>query len=100
MTVLAQHHSRPLDLRCCFCHGLGADEALLLRVVGGCQRCCYSLAATLLQDCLPIEAARIAADHADRIARLFAAAGLVLPVRQAPGSARGTYPDPGLGLLQ
>lgn len=99
MTVLAQHHTRPLDLRCGGCRVLGADEALLLRVVGGCQRCCYSLAATLLQDCLPAAAARAAADHADRVARHFAAAGLVLPVRPA-AAAPGRYPDRGLSLLQ
>lgn len=99
MTVLAQHHTRPLDLGCGGCGTLGADEAMLLRVVGGCQRCCYSLAATMLQDCLPGTAARIAADHADRVARHFAAAGLVLPVRQGP-AAPGACPDRGLSLLQ
>jgi hypothetical protein len=99
MTVLAEHHTRPLDLRCGGCRALGTDEALLLRVIGGCQRCCYSLAASLLQDCLPIAAARAAADHADRVARHFAAAGFVLPVRQVP-TAPGSCPDRGLSLLQ
>jgi hypothetical protein len=83
--IVACGATRLLDMRCCRCPGIGADEEALLRIVAALQGGDALSALDDLADWLPPSALTPALQGAQRFAALTAAAGLRLPL--APPAA-------------
>lgn len=79
MSVIGAHAQRLLEVSCCRCPGLGADEAHMLRLVAALQRAEPLAALDVLSDWLPPGAVAPALRGAQRFATQMAAAGLRLP---------------------
>jgi len=102
MQVIRQATTRIIDVRCVNCPHLSPDEARLLQAFAALQQREPTTAWMALGSWLPPQTASFALGPADGLARLFAAAGWVLPQRawdldtlqheqEAPGEAQG-YP--------
>lgn len=103
--VVAVSPRKQLDLRCLPCPGLGEDEGRLLQAVQALQSGRRGLAQALLAPWMPPAALRLARTALEIVAGAFAAAGLVLPDRQALPAASAARelasicPDRGLALM-
>lgn len=78
---------RSLDIRCCRCRRLGADEARLLQLVASTQAGRTDLTESALADWLLPGAVRAAAVHASIWGHALIAAGLLIPGENRRGSA-------------
>lgn len=93
MGIVARGAIRLLDVRCCRCPGLGADEEALLRITAALQAGEALTALDELAGWLPQAALVPALQGAQRFATLTAAAGLRLP--SAPSPAQPPPADSG-----
>ncbi len=89
MSVLARSAQRSLDVRCCHCPSVSADEEAMLSAVIALQAGDTGDALRLLADWLPATALPEALRHLRRFATIAAAAGLrPLPDTDPSGIAR------------
>ncbi|NKC32112.1 hypothetical protein [Falsiroseomonas selenitidurans] len=84
MSVLARGARRNLDVRCCHCPGVGADEAALVDLLAALQRNDELGALGVLGDWLPGEAIGPALRGARRFAGQLLAIGLAPLALRAP----------------
>ncbi|HEY4250756.1 MAG TPA: hypothetical protein VGM87_06135 [Roseomonas sp.] len=87
MGIVARSAIRLLDVRCCRCPGVGADEEAMLRIIGALQAGEALSAIEDLIDWLPQDALTPALQGAQRFATLTAAAGLRLPFTMSPAQS-------------
>lgn len=80
MSVVASSAQRVLEVRCCRCPTLGADECAMLRLIAALQAGDTLGALDVLPDWLPSGAIAPALRGAQRFAALTATMGLRLPV--------------------
>lgn len=80
---------RPLDVRCCPCPRIGADEEALLRMIGALQAGDRLAALDELCDWLEPEAAARTLPDADAFARAFLAEGLPVAGAAVPAPPAG-----------
>ena len=80
MEIVARHATRPLDVRCPSCPGLGAEEAALLRLVCALQGGAAAAADAIdaLADWLPATLVPVALRPARRFAAAMAHADLAV----------------------
>lgn len=84
MSVVAGQAQRLLEVRCCHCPGVGADEALMLHMIAALQADDMQGAIAVLADWLPQSALAPALCGARRFAAEISAAGLHLRLAALP----------------
>jgi hypothetical protein len=101
--VIVAAHNRCLDVRCLRCGRLGADEALLLQLVGLLQQTMIDEALAILADWLPPTAVHMALLPAQHFAAALADAGLRIPDHRQeavrPSAYAMAHGDRGFALL-
>ena len=92
MAILARSAKRMLEVRCCRCPSLGADEIAMLELVGSQQAGDAVGALSVLSDWLPSPAIRPALLAVRHFSADMLAAGLRVPVLAAGGGGRTALP--------
>lgn len=87
MSVVGGSAQRVIEVRCCRCPSLGADEVLMLRLVGALQNGDTLTALDVVSDWVPQGSVAPALRGAQRFAAMMSAAGHRLPPQAMPLAA-------------